>query len=175
MKQRQIHEQREERKAKIASYEQELSTNDKLYPRLVKVTEEVAKDGPSRFSSIVERLQTQPDPDSPGPGHVPYDKMMLELLLSIWKECKEDGVDATDSGKLGRLLVKKLKGHQEELQARQELRRKQLAHEKEEQQKKITSDDMHEGFSSAVRSIHGPGVVVMPDAVSLLTVYEAHS
>lgn len=79
-----------------------------------------------------------------------YDEMLHELMLSIWEECKKEGIDAKD-GQLGNILTKKLEGHQAKLLARQEYLEEEIKKEKAEQEKKITSDDIHEGFSSSVR------------------------
>jgi cell division cycle protein 37 len=75
--------------------------------------------------------------------------MLHELMVSIWEECKKEGITAKDD-KLGDVLVKKLEGHQQQLLSRQKLLKEELEKEKEEQKKKITSDDIHEGFSSTV-------------------------
>jgi cell division cycle protein 37 len=149
-KQRDIHEKREQRKFKIAQYEQELKNNDILYPKLVEITKQVADGGPPVFSATVERLKTQPSPEAPGPGQTKYDEMLHELMIAIWEECKKAGVDAKDE-KLGDILVKQLEGHQQQLQNRQNLLREDIENEKAEQNKKITSDDIHDGFSASVR------------------------
>lgn len=121
-----------------------------LYPKIVDITKQVADGGPPVFSATVERLKTQPSPEAPGPGQTKYDEMLHELMISIWEECKKEGVDAKNE-KLGEILVKKLESHQQQLQNRQKFLREDVEKEKEEQRKKITSDDIHEGFSSSVR------------------------
>ena len=73
--------------------------------------------------------------------------MLHELMVSVWEECKKEGVDAKDD-KLGEILTKKLEGHQKLLQTRQEFLKEEIKKEKEEQEKKITSDDIHDGFSA---------------------------
>jgi cell division cycle protein 37 len=148
-KQRDIHEKREQRKFKIAQYEQELKNNSVLYPKIVEITKDVAGGGPPAFSTTVERLKTQPLPDAPGPGQTRYDDMLHELMVSVWEECKKEGMDGKDD-KLGDVLTKKLEGHQKLLQERQEFLKAEIKKEKEEQEKKITSDDIHDGFSAGV-------------------------
>jgi len=117
-KQRDIHEKRDQRKFKIAQYEQEIKNNDVLYPKIVEITQAVSAGGPPAFSATVERLKTQPSPDAPGPGQVRYDDMLHELMISIWEECKKDGLDGKDD-KLGSALSEKLEGHQKQLKTRQ--------------------------------------------------------
>ncbi|KAG8823344.1 hsp90 co-chaperone Cdc37 [Serendipita sp. 411] len=147
-KQRDIHEKREERKFKIAHYEQELKNNDALYPKLVEITKTVAEGGPSAFSSTVERLKTQPSPDAPAPGQKKYDEMIYDAMMSVREECKAEGLDGKDD-KLGEALVAKLEGQKKQLLDRQEYLKQEIVKEKAEQDKKITSDDIHEGFSSS--------------------------
>jgi cell division cycle protein 37 len=134
---------------KIAQYEQELKNNSVLYPKIVTITKDVSEGGPPAFSTTVERLKTQPAPDAPGPGQTRYDDMLHELMVSIWEECKKEGIDGKDD-KLGDVLTKKLEGHQKQLQDRQEFLKVEIQKEKEEQEKKITSDDIHDGFSAGV-------------------------
>lgn len=147
-KQRDIHEKREQRKFKIAQYEQELKNNDALYPRLVSITEAVKQGGPPAYSSTVERLKSSPSPEAPGPGQKKYDEMILDALMSVWEECKKEGLDGKDD-KLGDVLVAKLEDQKKQLLARQEFLKEEIEKEKEEQHKKITSEDIHEGFSSS--------------------------
>ncbi|KIM30117.1 hypothetical protein M408DRAFT_15706 [Serendipita vermifera MAFF 305830] len=134
-----------------ARYEQEMKNNDVLYPKIVEITKIVSDGGPPAFSSTVERFKTQPAPDAPGPGQTRYDDMLHELMVSVWEECKKEGVDAKDD-KLGSILTAKLEGHQKQLLTRQEWLKSEIKKEKEEQEKKITSDDIHEGFSAGVRT-----------------------
>ena len=133
-------------------YEQELKNNDALYPRLVSITETVKQGGPPAYSSTVERLKASPSPEAPGAGQKTYDEMILDALMSVWEECKNEGLNGKDD-KLGEVLVAKLEDQKRQLLARQEFLKKEIETETEEQHKKITSDDIHEGFSSSVRSI----------------------
>jgi len=151
MKQRDIHEKRAEQKRTVMAMEQEHINNGVLYPKIVNFTNQVDQGGPDAFSSIVERLRTQPSPDAPAPGApMRYDDMLLELMNSIWEECKKEAVDTEDKTKLGEILVRKLKGHQLQIQARQKVLESEMEQQKEERGKKITSEDIHEGFSSSV-------------------------
>ncbi|KAG8829003.1 hsp90 co-chaperone Cdc37 [Serendipita sp. 399] len=153
-KQRDIHEKREERKFRIAQYEQELKNNDALYPKLVEITKTVADGGPSAFSATVERLKTQPSPDAPAPGQKKYDEMIYDAMMGVWEECKKEGLDGKND-KLGEALVAKLEGQKQQLLDRQEHLKRELEKEKSEQNKKITSEDIHEGFSSSPSDLQG--------------------
>ena len=151
MKQRQIHEKRAEQKASMVAMEQEHINNGFLYPKIIDFTNQVEQGGPAAFSSIVERLRTQPSPDAPAPGApMRYDDMLLDLMNSISQECKKEEVDMNDKTKLGEVLVQKLKGHQLQIQARQKFLESELEKQKVERNKIITSEDIHEGFSSSV-------------------------
>jgi cell division cycle protein 37 len=151
-KQRDIHEKREMRKAHIAQLKADIACNDVLAPRLRQIASDVEAKGPSEFSTLVERFKTSPSPEAPptnAPGQKTYDEMLLALMLKVWEGAKTQGVDKDDP-KLGEALVKGLKKHDVELAQHQEKLRKELASEEAEQNKKITSDDIHEGFESHV-------------------------
>ncbi|KAI0338923.1 hypothetical protein BDW22DRAFT_1381472 [Trametopsis cervina] len=149
-KQRDIHEKREMRKHRIAQLKADIDCNAVLQPRLVEIASSVASGGPAVFSSLVEKFQTQPSPDAPqtnAPGQKTYDEMLLSLMLAVWEKTKESGVGAGDE-KLGEKLVEGLKEHVKLMEEHQAMLRKDLESEEAEQKKKITSDDIHEGFES---------------------------
>jgi len=75
--------------------------------------------------------------------------MVHELMVSVWEECKKEGLDGKDA-KFGDVLTKKLEGHQKQLQDRQEHLKAELKKELAEKAKKITSEDIHDGFSAGV-------------------------
>ena len=151
LKQRDIHEKREEEKRTMMAMQQEHTNNGVLYPRIIDFTNQVEQGGSDAFNSIVERLRTQPSPDAPAPGaSMRYDDMLLDLMNSIWEECKKEEVDVNDKTKLGETLVRKLKGHQLQIKARQKLLEEETEKHNAERGKKITSEDIHEGFSSSV-------------------------
>ena len=151
-KQRAIHEQREERKLKIAQYKADIACNDVLEPRLQEITKDVEEKGPAHFSSLVEKFKTNPSPERPptnAPNQKTYDEMLLALLLQVWEEAKKKGVEKDDP-KLGEALVAGLKEHLVRIDQHQEKLRKEMQREEEELHKKITSEDIHEGFESHV-------------------------
>lgn len=152
-KQRDIHEKREMRKMHIAQLKADIACNEVLEPRIKQITQDVEAKGPAEFSSLVERFKTNPSPEAPptnAPGQKSYDEMILSLMLKVWEDAKTEGVEKDDP-KLGEALVKGLQKHITELGAHQEKLRKELAQEEAEQKKKITSDDIHEGWESHVR------------------------
>ncbi|KAL1950722.1 hypothetical protein VTO73DRAFT_5846 [Trametes versicolor] len=149
-KQRDIHEKREMRKLHIAQLKADIACNEVLRPRLVQIAADVEAQGPPHFSQLVERFKTNPSPDKP-PSNAPeqksYDEMLLSLMLQVWEEAKQKGVEK-DSPKLAEALVAGLKAHLVRMDEHQAKMRKDLADEEEEQHKKITMEDLHEGFES---------------------------
>ena len=126
--------------------------NDVLKPRLAAIAQEVEAQGPPHFSSLVERFKTNPSPEKPptnAPGQKTYDEMLLALLLQVWEEAKKRGVEKDDP-KLGDALVEGLKTHLVRIDEHQVKLRKELEKEEAELHKKITSEDIHEGFDSKV-------------------------
>ena len=80
-KQRAIHEQRAERKLKIAQLQADIACNEVLKPRLVAITSEVEEKGPAHFSSLVERFKTNPSPEAPptkAPEQKTYDERSIQ-------------------------------------------------------------------------------------------------
>lgn len=128
-----------------------------LKPRLAEIASEVESKGPSHFSSLVERFKTNPSPEAPptnAPEQKTYDEMLLALMLQVWEEAKKKGVEKDDP-KLGDALVQGLKEHLVKIDEHQVKLRKDLQHEEEEMHKKITSEDIHEGFESHVSTTVG--------------------
>lgn len=149
-KQRDIHEKREMRKHRIAQLKADIACNDVLNPRLRGIMIEVASQGSAHFSSLVERFQTSPSPDAPptnAPEQPTYDAMLLALMLRVWEETKNQGIDKDDP-RLGDALVEGLKKHTVKMSEHQEQLRQELAKLEEEAKGKITSDDLHDGFDS---------------------------
>ncbi|KDQ62490.1 hypothetical protein JAAARDRAFT_30390 [Jaapia argillacea MUCL 33604] len=157
-KQRDIHEKREVRKVKIAQLKGEIACNQHLLPRLAQIssTLSTSPSPPTSFSTLVEQLQTHPSPEappipagvSPNAKVVTYDEMILSLLLQVFKEAKDKGLDKNQEEKLGKALIEGVQGHVVKLGKHIDDVKKELEKEEEEQKKKITSEDLHEGFES---------------------------
>lgn len=149
-KQRDIHEKREQRKHRIEQYRLEIDVDNVILPRLDQALIDTEKGGPAFFSSLVERLKTNPSPDKPptaAPNQPTYDAMLEASLMKIFNDVKEKGVDKSDPNFLDKLL-NAFRAHIDEFKAHHEHIKKELEKELLEQKKKITSDDIHEGFSS---------------------------
>ncbi|KDQ15136.1 hypothetical protein BOTBODRAFT_174299 [Botryobasidium botryosum FD-172 SS1] len=152
-KQRDIHEKRELRKHKIHQLQLEIDTNAILLPRLHEILARLRSDGPSSFSSTVERLKTQGSPDRPADapeGQATYDQMIEALLVKVSEEVRDKGIARASDGdeNLGLALAESLASHLEKLQERQQTIEKDLQFELKEQARHITSDDIHEGWDS---------------------------
>lgn len=140
------------RKHHILQLKADIACNEVLAPRLQQIAEDVEKQGPAHFSSLVEKFKTSPSPEAPptnAPGQKSYDEMLLVLMLQVWEEAKKDGVEKDDP-QLGEALVQGLKQHVAKIGEHQKKLRTELDTEEEEQKKKITMDDLHEGFDSHV-------------------------
>lgn len=143
------------RKLHIAQLKADIACNDVLQPRLVQIAAGVASKGPAEFSSLVERFRTNPSPEAPptnAPEQKTYDEMLLSLMMSVWEKVKESGA-GKDDPKLGDKLVEGLNTHVKLIKEHQTKLKKDLESEEAEQKKKITSDDIHEGFESKVRRL----------------------
>jgi cell division cycle protein 37 len=150
--QRDIHEKREARKAKIATLRLKIDINDVMFQRLRAIIADVESEGRSQYSAIVERLKTEPSPDKPPTGadnQPTYDQMVLALLLTILDEVKEKGIER-DTPEMDQALVDALRLHLGKLEEEQAKVKAELQQEEKERQKKITSEDIHEGWDSKV-------------------------
>lgn len=160
-KQRDIHEKREMRKQRIANYRAEIDLNDILLKRLVDLRTRVKETGRSAFSNEVAKLRENPSDAKPPTGHAKqptYDEMMLQMLLKVWEECKGelakkyggDGGDQFGEDKWVEALVQGLNKHEDGLKERSVECDKLAKEEEEEAKRKITSDDVKEGWSAGV-------------------------
>ncbi|KAH9851527.1 Cdc37 N terminal kinase binding-domain-containing protein [Lenzites betulinus] len=149
-KQRDIHEKRQIRKMRVAQLKADIACNEVLKPRLQQIATDVEAKGASHFSSLVERYRTNPSPEAPptdAPEQKSYDEMMLSLMLQVWEDAKKKGVEKDDPN-LTVALVAGLKEHLVGLDEHQTKMRKELEAEEEEQHKKITMEDIHDGFDN---------------------------
>ncbi|KAG8891784.1 hsp90 co-chaperone Cdc37 [Tulasnella sp. 403] len=142
-RQRDIHERREARKRRIAELQSIISLNTVLIPRVKTICKEVEDGGPSKYSAIVERLASQPSSDKPTGGDLTYDQMIRDLLMKVRDELKDAGKPSPSTED----LVKALQEHVEKMTKVDQESRSALDDELKEQRKKITSEDIHDGFS----------------------------
>ncbi|TRM63813.1 Cdc37 N terminal kinase binding-domain-containing protein [Schizophyllum amplum] len=163
-KQRDIHEKREQRKAKIAYLKAQIACNNVILPRLKSLLaeyDEGAKSmpGTKHFNNTIQKMQASPSKDCP-PGNDPdkieqtYDGMILSLLQQVadaaLKKIKESTA-ATDSDKEERAAKEihdALELHVKQLSEEIARHEKELVEEEKEQKKHITMDDIHEGFNT---------------------------
>lgn len=114
----------------------------------------------SYFNSLVEKLEKNPSKDCP-PGNDPskleqtYDGMLLALLRGVTGAVKEriqasNAAESEKNAKLGQELADEMAMHVTRLKKSIGDKRKEIEEEIREQNKKITSDDIHEGFDSKV-------------------------
>jgi cell division cycle protein 37 len=120
----------------------------------------------------VRKLKEEPSDAKPATGaqnQPTYDMMMLSLVLSVWKEAGEtlglandpksdpagitannSGIDQTEAEAWAKALSARMEKHTDELVKRTEQAKKEIDDEEKEQKKKITSDDVKEGWSTSV-------------------------
>ncbi|KAJ3722101.1 Cdc37 N terminal kinase binding-domain-containing protein [Lentinula guzmanii] len=162
-KQRDIHEKREQRKQKIAHLQAQIACNKVLYPRIQDIYAHLSSPSDATspsvyFNSLYERLEKNPSKDCP-PGNDPnklehtYDGMLLSLLQQVSAQAKDKIKDASvleseKDEKLGKALEEGIKFHVDQLGETIKKDEGELAAEENEQKKHITSDDLHDGFSS---------------------------
>ena len=154
-KQRDIHEKRDERKARIAFLKSEIDLNNTLLPRLDEIIKNVNSDGTSFFERRVSELQAKKGdpkvarPQTNRPDQPSYDDMILALLTTVADEVKEKHKgDIKDPTERAKHLETTLKEHRRQLNERTEQCGKDIAKEEAEAKKHITSDDIHDGWSS---------------------------
>ena len=133
----------------------EIACNDVLLPRLRDITKQIdaAPDGSQAFNNYVQKFQTDPSPEAPptqAAKKITYDEMLLSLMLQVRNEVKDKGVDTKDAASLSAVIVRGLEGHVEKLQQQQENIQQELAGLEKEKAKKITSEDLRDGWDSKV-------------------------
>ncbi|KAJ3881749.1 Cdc37 N terminal kinase binding-domain-containing protein [Lentinula edodes] len=162
-KQQDIHEKREQRKNKIKHLEAQIACNKVLYPRIQDIYTRLSSTSESTsptvyFNSLYEQLGKNPSKYCP-PGNDPnklehtYDGMLLSLLQQVSTQAKDKIKDASvleseKDEKLTKALVDGMKFHVDQLGNTIQKDEAELAAELKEQKKHITSDDLHDGFSS---------------------------
>ncbi|EIN12685.1 hsp90-like protein [Punctularia strigosozonata HHB-11173 SS5] len=152
-RQRDIHEKRQARNHRIAELEVEIPANTILLDRLKGFSDALqgASDAPSFFSHTVERLQTQPSPEGPktnAADKVTYDGMLLAVLNKASEDAKAKKEESKSDPDLGELLIDEIKMHVMKLGEAIENWQKELEELQKEKTKKITTEDMHDGWDS---------------------------
>ncbi|TFK27613.1 hypothetical protein FA15DRAFT_666285 [Coprinopsis marcescibilis] len=160
-KQRDIHEKREVRKHKIAHLEAQIACNNVLLPRIKEIADTLAKkESPTAYwTNLIQQLDKQPSKDCP-PGNDPtkkeqtYDGMLLSLLQRVSQDSLEKvkglgiSVQSEKQARIEQELEAEMRNHVKQLSGAIQEDQKELVKEVAEQKKKITSEDIHEGFDS---------------------------
>jgi len=164
-KQRDIHEKREMRKHHIAKLHAQIACNNVLLPRIKEIANTLADPAPSTpptvyFNSLVEKLEKNPSRDCPPTNdstkfEQTYDGMLLSLLKQVGEDTrtkvKEAGTaEAEREQKLAKHLASGMADHVKRLKETIDKDTTELEKEEAEQKKRITTDDIHEGFSNKV-------------------------
>jgi cell division cycle protein 37 len=142
-----------QRNFRIAQLQADVDCNTVLLGRLIEIEKNVREKGPDYYSQLVDRLRSAPSderPEQSGPNDPTYDDMILKLLSQVWEKCKEGGAEKGDTD-LGEKLAGHVGEHVVGLREEIEKKTKELEAETEEKGKKITSEDIHEGWDSKVR------------------------
>ena len=155
-KQRDIHEKREMRKIERSRLEAEGRTNTDLMPELDRLVQDTRKEGVPFYEREMKRLLAgrAERGNKDGPDGPTLDDMLLSLLLQI---NQEDAVKSS-AGKADQAdtLVASLESHKKRLKERQDTIEAELRTMDEEDQRKITSDSLREGWSGGVRLFIDP-------------------
>ena len=112
------------------------------------------------WSNLVEQLEKNPSRDCP-PGNDPskleqtYDGMLLHLFQRVTQDAKEklnklNLMESEKEERLGKILAEEMAMHVVKLGETIQRDEKECEHEKAEQKKKITTEDIHEGWETKV-------------------------
>ncbi|KAF7346453.1 Hsp90 co-chaperone Cdc37g [Mycena sanguinolenta] len=161
--QNKVHEEREMRKFKIAQLRAQIACNEVVYPRVQSIQaalESGTGDQPRTvyFNSLVEQLERNPSKECP-PENDPeqveqtYDGMVLSLLRQVGDAARltvkeADVADDQREERIGKALAEGMKEHVVRLKETIDNDSKELEQELKEQKKHITSEDIHDGFST---------------------------
>ncbi|KAF8532776.1 hypothetical protein BDD12DRAFT_868456 [Trichophaea hybrida] len=147
-KRRQIHEQRHLRKQQIGLYKNEIVMNEYLLKLLNKFTSSLVEHSCEPTEDLVMKALIQLSADDhshapqPAPKSSSYVQMMASLVDVINKEINDE--NPKDRWKA---LINKLQEHRDKLVQQTIDTHKRLGSLETEENSKITSDDVYEGFS----------------------------
>ncbi|KAJ5155236.1 hypothetical protein N7492_008039 [Penicillium capsulatum] len=158
-KQSQIHQQREQRRHEIKTLKYERIINDGLLTRIDKLLDSLKQhEGSSSpeesiFKTIMEFASNPADDQAPPPPEgvythekeqPKYSAMMSSLVDQVKKEFEE-----SKPGDLSKAYTQGVEGHKTKVQSLQKELLAKLAQLEKEEGSKITSDGLHEGFSTS--------------------------
>ncbi|MBW0529440.1 hypothetical protein O181_069155 [Austropuccinia psidii MF-1] len=142
LKQRQIHQQREERKIKIQQLKDEAGLNEILLSKINQLIVDTDNHGPDHLRNTASQLAATGASNPPSADQPPsIDQMVFNLITQILSKL----APAPVSDQLS-IAQKELNFHLSRLSAREKKRQIELENEESESKKYITSDDVHDGF-----------------------------
>lgn len=143
LKQRQIHQQRDERKQKIEQLKHEAGLNATLLEKINQLLQGTKKDGADHLRQTASKLSTshqvQPTSSDVQPT---IDQMIFNLISQVLTKIKNDNSSQDEDS----AAEEQLKFHLKRLSDREEQRKVELQREEAEAKKHITSEDIHDGF-----------------------------
>ncbi|KAG0150729.1 hypothetical protein CROQUDRAFT_651979 [Cronartium quercuum f. sp. fusiforme G11] len=144
MKQRQIHQQRDERKMKIEALKHEAELNAKLLIEMKDLIKTAEADGIQGIRKTASQLSATGASEPPKENKEPrIDQMVFNLLTQILSKIEKDKPDVSDEDAA---VLKEIHFHHTRLSEREEKRKVELEKEEAEAKKHITSEDVHDGF-----------------------------
>ncbi|KAH9824798.1 hypothetical protein DFH28DRAFT_941760 [Melampsora americana] len=148
MKQRKIHQEREERKMRIESLKHEATLNHKLLKEMKDLIQQAESDGIQSIRKTASQLSATGGSVPPSENKEPtIEQMVFNLLTQILSKVEKDKPDVSDEDQA---CIKELNFHYTRLSEREEKRKVELVQEEAEAKKHITSEDVHDGFDVSV-------------------------
>lgn len=179
-KQAQIHQQREQRRHEIKTLQYERIINDGLLSRIDKLLGALKQHEDSSaspedfiFQTIIEFANNPAEDKAPAPPEgvhthekeqPKYSQMMSSLVDQVKQEFGE-----TKPDNLFKAYIQGVAGHKSKVQGLQKDLQTRLAKLEQEEGSKITSDQLHEGFSTShVTKGKGKAATTKEESVELL-------
>lgn len=137
-----------------------------MLPRIKEIAQTLADPNadipPTKYwNNLIEQLEKNPSKDCP-PGNDPnkrehtYDGMLLILFQKVTQDAKDklkelNLQESEKEERLGKQLAEEMATHVKQLGEMIERDKRELEQEIAEQKKKITTEDIHDGFETHVR------------------------
>ncbi|POW01488.1 hypothetical protein PSTT_12422 [Puccinia striiformis] len=143
LKQRQIHQKRDERKLKIEALKKEGPMNEALLEKMQELMTSIKKEGAKYLQRTASKLSAEGHAKPPSSEDQPsIEQMIFNLITQILTKMKDVPNDVDQDA----AAEKELNFHISRLADRQKARKVELEHEEIEATKHITSEDIHDGF-----------------------------
>ncbi|KAK0766813.1 hypothetical protein N5P37_000541 [Trichoderma harzianum] len=168
-KQNQIHQERQQRKNRIAALKYEKIINSALLGRIISLLDSLkshaseAATGNQAEIAFKAVMSTAGDPKDDQPPPRPegvfsddqplpsYSKMLMQLLDQVNKALEEKKPDDRYTA-----MMDEIQEHVDKIKELQKEQAKELENLEKEEGKKITSDNIHDGFNSSYVNKSGP-------------------